>query len=141
MSTYVTPLPARPSAPSARRRTARVALWVLQIALAAALGAAGASKLAGVPAMVQLFDAIGIGQWLRYVTGTLELLGALLLLVPAVAGSAALLLAVVMTGAALSNVLVLHNSPAAPATLLAGLAVVLYARRAEITAWLARRRA
>jgi uncharacterized membrane protein len=32
--------------------------------------------------MVGLFDAIGIGQWFRYLTGGLEVLGAVALLVP-----------------------------------------------------------
>lgn len=132
MSTHDAAIPAHPSSSPARGRAATVALWALQIALAAALGAAGAAKLAGAPEMVQLFDAIGIGQWFRYVTGALEVLGALLLLVPAFAARGALLLAGVMGGAVLSHLFVLHNSPAVPLALLAGLAVVVYARRAEI---------
>lgn len=35
------------------------------------------SKLAGAPAMVGLFDTIGIGQWFRYLTGSLEVSGRL----------------------------------------------------------------
>ena len=131
------PAPATARRP-ARRRAATVALWALQIALAVALGAAGASKLAGAPAMLELFDAVGVGQWLRYVTGSFELLGALLLVVPATAAFGALLLAGVLSGAVLSHLTVLHTSPAAPLALLAGLAVVLYARRAEIAAAVAR---
>ncbi|HEX8453986.1 MAG TPA: DoxX family protein [Longimicrobium sp.] len=130
MSSHATAIPALPA--PARGRAATVALWALQIALAAAIGAAGAAKLAGAPEMVQLFDAIGIGQWFRYVTGALEVPGALLLLVPALAGRGALLLAGVMCGAVVAHLLVLHTSPAAPLSLLAGLAVVIYARRAEI---------
>lgn len=138
MPTYATATSAPRFTAPTRRRAATVALWALQIALAAALGAAGASKLAAAPEMVQLFDAVGIGQWFRYVTGALEVLGAVLLLVPAVAGLGALLLAGVMVGAILSHLLVLHNSPTAPLILIAGLAIVVYARRAEITARLAR---
>jgi len=33
---------------------------------------AGGSKLAGVPAMVSLFDQVGVGQWFRYVTGIMS---------------------------------------------------------------------
>lgn len=130
MSTHATA--AQPSSHPARGRAANVGLWALQIALAVAIGAAGAAKLAGAPEMVQLFDAVGIGQWFRYVTGALELLGALLLLVPAFAVRGALLLAAVMGGAVLAHLAVLHTSPAAPLSLLAGLAVVIYARRGEI---------
>ena len=51
--------------------------------------------------MVQLFEQIGLGQWLRYGTGVLELASGILLLMPsgAVAGSA--LATFVMLGALL----------------------------------------
>lgn len=135
------PLTSRPrSSHAARGRAATIALWALQIALAVALGGAGLGKLAGAPEMVQLFDAVGIGQWLRYVTGTLELLGSILLLVPAGAGAGALLLAGVMSGAIVSHLLVLDTPPTAPLGLLAGLAIVCVARRADILARIARLR-
>lgn len=132
------PRPAAGRSTLPARRASRIALWVLQGALAMALFAAGASKLTGAESMVQLFDAIGVGQWFRYVTGSLEIAGAIMLLVPAVAALGAVLLAGVMTGAVISHFAVLHSSPAAPLGLLAGLAVVAYARRAEILAQLAR---
>ena len=52
-----------------------VTLWILEIA-AAMFFRAGGSKVAGATAMVGPFDTIGIGQWFRYVTGGLEVLGA-----------------------------------------------------------------
>jgi uncharacterized membrane protein YphA (DoxX/SURF4 family) len=52
----------------------------------------GGSKLAGVPAMVSLFDAIGLGQWFRYVTGVIEVAAGTSLLVPAAAVPLVLLL-------------------------------------------------
>jgi uncharacterized membrane protein YphA (DoxX/SURF4 family) len=60
-----------------------VALWLTQIALAGMFFLAGGLKLAGVPMMVALFDAIGVGQWFRYVTGSIEVVSAVALLVPA----------------------------------------------------------
>ena len=54
-------------------------LWTmrsLRILLALAFLAAGAAKVAGVPAMIQVFDALGLGQWFRYVTGVVEIVGA-----------------------------------------------------------------
>ena len=36
----------------------------------------------GKPEMVALFTAVGFGQWFRYVTGILELTGAVLIMVP-----------------------------------------------------------
>jgi putative oxidoreductase len=117
--------PAVPRAGRARN----VALWVLQAATAAMFLMAGFSKLTGVPETVALFDAIGIGQWFRYVTGALEVGGAVLLLVPALAGAGALLLAAVMAGAVLATLFVVGGSPLTPLVLLAVLAVIAYARR------------
>jgi len=37
---------------------------------------AGGTKLVGVPAMVEMFGKVGLGQWFRYVTGVLEVAGA-----------------------------------------------------------------
>lgn len=62
---------------------------------------AGGSKLAGVPAMVALFDAVGVGQWFRYVTGLIEVSSAVALLVPSLAPFGALALVVTMIGAIL----------------------------------------
>src|SRR3977135_4087524 len=63
-------------------RAALIALWLTQVALALMFLMAGGSKLAGVPAMVSLFDALGVGQWFRYVTGTIELTEGIAPLIP-----------------------------------------------------------
>ena len=60
-----------------------ISFLALRIAFALLLVAAGGAKLAGNAQMVQLFDAIGIGQWFRIFTGVCELLTAILLLFPA----------------------------------------------------------
>jgi len=110
-------------------RTARIALWVLQLALAAMFLLSGGSKLFGAPAMVALFDAIGIGQWFRYVTGAIEVGSALALLVPALAPYGAVALAATMLGAIVTHLFVVGGSPVAPLVLLAGSAAVAWARR------------
>jgi uncharacterized membrane protein YphA (DoxX/SURF4 family) len=110
-------------------KAGNVALWVLQVAAAAMLGMAGFAKLTGAPEMVGLFDAIGVGQWFRYVTGILEVGGAILLLVPALAGAGALLLAGVMLGAVLTHLFVIGGSPVVPLVLMIVLAVIAYGRR------------
>jgi len=62
-----------------------MALWVVQIALAGMFLLAGGSKLLGAPAMVALFNTIGMGQWFRYpFAGTLWGIGAILV---AIAGA------------------------------------------------------
>ena len=45
--------------------TQRRVVWGIRILLALAFGAAGIAKLLGVELMVQLFSAIGFGQWFR----------------------------------------------------------------------------
>jgi uncharacterized membrane protein YphA (DoxX/SURF4 family) len=58
-------------------------IWALQILVAVAFLGAGGSKLAGTEAMVSMFEAIGFGQSLRYLTGIVEVVAAMLLLIPA----------------------------------------------------------
>ena len=58
-------------------KAAHIALWTLQVLVAMAVVAAGSGKLLGTADMIALFQAVGIGQWFRYVTGLLEVLGAL----------------------------------------------------------------
>lgn len=98
--------------------TQRRIVWGIRILLALAFGAAGAAKLAGVPQMVQVFEAIGFGQWFRYVTGLVEVGGALLLLVPATGFLGGLLLAVTMVCAVGTHLMLIGGNPA-PAVVLA----------------------
>ena len=81
---------------------------------------AGSSKLLSAPAMVGLFDAIGIGQWFRYLTGLIEVGSALALLVPSIAVFGALALVATMVGAIATHLFIVGGSPAVPAILLLG---------------------
>jgi uncharacterized membrane protein YphA (DoxX/SURF4 family) len=56
--------------------------------------------------LVALFDAIGAGQWLRYVTGSIEVVSGLALLVPSLAAFGALLLVPTMVGAVATHLLI-----------------------------------
>src|SRR2546427_7044633 len=56
-----------------------VVLWVLQVAAAGMFLMVGFLKLSGDSQLVGLFEAIGLGQWFRYLTGALEVAGAILL--------------------------------------------------------------
>jgi putative oxidoreductase len=115
-----------------RGRGSLIALWVVQVALAAMFLMAGGSKLAGVPAMVSLFDTLGVGQWFRYVTGVIELASGIALLVPALAVFGALLLIPTMLGAIVVNVFIVPASPVMPLLLLLAAAAVAWARRAQL---------
>lgn len=81
------------------------------ILLVIAFGAAGSAKLTGVPQMVAVFDAIGIGQWFRYMTGSIEVLGAVMLIIPTTRLYAGLMLGATMVGATLSHLIVVPGSP------------------------------
>jgi uncharacterized membrane protein YphA (DoxX/SURF4 family) len=100
--------------------TQRRIVWGIRIVLALAFGAAGLAKLAGAPQMIQVFEAIGVGQWFRYVTGTVELVGVVLLLVPATGFLGGLLLTVTMICAVATHLIVIGGNPA-PAIILGGL--------------------
>jgi putative oxidoreductase len=107
----------------------QVALWTGQVVIAVAFLLAGGSKLAGAPAMVGLFNAIGIGQWFRYVTGVIEVGSAIALLVPSLAPYGSLALAATMTGAVFAQLFVVGASPLPALVLGAGSAAIAWARR------------
>ena len=115
-----------------RSRASLIALWVTQIALAAMFLMAGGSKLAGVPAMVTLFGALGLGQWFRYVTGVIEATSGILLLVPSAAIFGVLLLIPTMLGAIVVNLFVVPASPVPTIVLLLLAAAVAWTRRREL---------
>jgi len=114
-----------------KRRALTVVLWALQIAGAAMFLFSGTLKLTGAPMMVQLFAAIGLGQWFRYFTGGLEVISAVLLLVPSLARFGALALAVTMVGAILTHVFIVGGSPAVPIALLVATTTIAWARRRD----------
>jgi putative oxidoreductase len=114
-----------------------ITLWTLQVPVALAFVAAAAGKLLGIPDMIALFDAVGVGQWFRYVTGLLELLGALLLIVPGTAAFGSVLLAGVMVGAVVAHLTVLHTAPTAPLVLFALTALIAWGRRSRLAGFVA----
>jgi putative oxidoreductase len=120
--------------PVRRSRAGLIGLWVAQITLASLFLNAGGSKLAGTPDMVALFEAIGVGQWFRYVTGLVEVGSAIALFVPSLALFGAVALVATMLGAIATHVFVIGGSPAVPAVLLLAALVVVWARRDQLFA-------
>jgi putative oxidoreductase len=112
-----------------RSRWGIAGLWTLQIASAAMFLFAGTLKLASAPPMVQEFGLLGIGQWFRYLTGTIEVVSAALLLIPSLAGYGAAALAVTMVGAIATHLFILGGSPLAAIILLASTSTIAWARR------------
>lgn len=66
------------------------------------------TKLSSQPMMVSDFETIGLGQWFRYLTGSVEVIGGAALLVPHVSIWGAVLLLAVDIGAFVAQVGVLH---------------------------------
>ena len=124
-----------PSGPIAARpmsRSALIASWVLQVLLGLAIAGGGLAKLAGDPAMVDMFADIGAGQWLRVVIGGLEVAGGVGLLIRRVRALAALCLLVLLLGASVTNVTVLDTSPLLTLVLAATALVIVGLRRHEL---------
>ena len=119
-------------------RVAFVALWLTQIGLAAMFLFVGGLKLAGAPQMIALFGAIGIGQWLRYVTGSIEVVSAVALLVPRWAAFGALLLFPTMVSAVFTHLFIVGGSAVPATVLLIGSLAVAWARRDQLAGMLKR---
>ncbi|MEW2218352.1 DoxX family protein [Streptomyces sp. NPDC006990] len=122
-------------------RREELAAKILTVLLALFLGAAsGAPKLFRAEAAVDAFDRIGWGDWFLYTVGSLEVLGAVALLIPILSGAAALAFIGLMIGATVFNLTVLDAPEAVITTILLSvvLAYIARSRRAH-TAQLLRR--
>jgi len=119
----------RQSASGSTGKLINVGLWILQIAAAGMFLMVGFLKLSGDPQLVGLFEAIGLGQWFRYLTGTLEVAGAFLLLIPRTSGLGAIMLAGVMTCAVVTHVFIVGGSPLGAIILLVVTGLVAWGRR------------
>jgi putative oxidoreductase len=88
-----------------------VVVWTLRILLAAIFLFEGIDKFSERRLWVRIFSEIGVGQWFRHVTGGVECIGALLLLVPRWTRAGVVLLACTMVGALLTHVFVIGTGP------------------------------
>ena len=113
-------------------RVLNLTLWALQVFLALMFLYSGASKFSPHDIFwIELFAKIGMGQWFRYFTGGLELICAVLLLIPGSSAIAAALLACTMAGAILAHLFILRDGYAAifPALPLMLLVAIAWKRR------------
>jgi len=95
--------------PPSRLRTIGRALPRLGLAVFFAL--VGYSKFDSDPGSewVQIFEQIGVGQWLRYVTGAMQVGGAVLLLPRKTLTAGAAMLACTMAGAAFVDLFIMTS--------------------------------
>lgn len=106
--------------------------WGLRGLIAAAFLAAGVAKLAGAPALVAIFDQIGVGQWFRFVVAAIEIGGALLVILPRTAAIGAGVLTITMAGAVFTHLVLIGGSPVPAILLLALNATTLWLHRARL---------
>ena len=128
------------SASGSTAKIVNVVLWLLQIGAAGMFLMVGFLKLSGNPQLVGLFEAIGLGQWFRYLTGTLEVGGAILLLIPRTSGLGALILVGVMAGAVVTHLFIVGGSPLMALILLVITGIVAFGRRRRTMNLLGRQR-
>ena len=121
-----------------RGRAGHIALWMVQVLLAVAFLGSGLAKLAGAPVQVAVFDAIGVGQWFRYLTGLIEAASAFALLMPSLAPFGAVALVATMVGAIATHLFVIGGSPRGPIVLLLLSLTVAWARRDQLVAAVSR---
>ena len=73
--------------------------WILRLAVAGVFLSIGADKFNPASFWVKLFEQIGLGQWFRYLTGILQMTGAVLVIVPRTFLIGIAILACTMAGA------------------------------------------
>lgn len=106
-----------------------VVVWIVSVLLAAVFATTGISKLIGNdPIGLQAAAMRGFPQWIRIVVGLVELAGAVMLLIPRVAGGAAAMLALLMIPATITQWISGEPGVAVPIVLLVLLLIVAWRR-------------
>ena len=105
-----------------------VLLLVARVLCAPALVAAGMAKLAGAPAMVEVFELSGVEQRMRHLVGATEVVFGMSLLVPGLAVWAAVPLLVTMAGAVFAHLFLAGGSAASAVILATPLAFIILSR-------------
>jgi putative oxidoreductase len=105
--------------------------WILRGGIALFFVWVGADKFSA--GWVGLFDEIGAGQWFRYFTGVVEILGGTLVLIPWAAAIGLALLACTMASAALILIFVIGRPADSlfSAAIFTALAVFWWNRRSQ----------
>jgi putative oxidoreductase len=99
--------------------------WVPRVAMSLFFLSFGSQKFTD-RMWVQIFQTIGFGDWFRYLTGSMQIAGALLLLIPRTALIGAAILSLTMFGAMLAWIFFLNSPGSAvfPAIVLAMLVAI-----------------
>jgi len=107
--------------------------WMFRGAIALVFVLEGTEKFSSDPhsSWVRLFQQIGMGQWFRYLTGAVEVLGSVLVLIPWTVTAGLALLACTMAAATLIVLFVIGRPADSvfPGIFLLGLAAFYWSRR------------
>ncbi len=105
--------------------------WILRLGVAAVFFSVGTSKFGAHSSWIKTFDQIGLGQWFRYVTGMLQVAGAVLVLIPRTFLLGIGILACTMAGAVTVWLAVFHapDNAVIPAIILIALAAIAFQGR------------
>jgi len=103
----------------------KILSWLLRIIAAVVLLQTLFFKFTGADESVYIFTAVGAEPWGRYASGVIELIAAVMLLVPATVAYGAVLSIGIASGAALSHLTVLGIEVKGDGGLLFGLAITV----------------
>jgi putative oxidoreductase len=111
-----------------------LAAWLPRVAVALIFLSVGSEKFGSHGPWIRIFARIGLGDWFRYLTGLMQVGGALLLLVPPLVTLGAVVLGSTMVGAIVTNVFILNTGLAAiiPSALLAAVVFVGWRARSQM---------
>ena len=113
-------------------KSRNVATWVITVLMALAFIGAGFAKVSGDEMMVEAFTSMGLPDWFRIAIGSLQLVGGVLLLVPAMTGASAFGLSIIMVGAIACHIMYTPISQGAPAMVLFALLTYIYLTRKNV---------
>jgi putative oxidoreductase len=119
-------------------RAMTITVWVLRIIVAALFLFAAVLKLSGAQMEIDAFNIVGLGQWFRYATGLIEVIGGVAVLVPAVSALGAVLLLIVDIGAFIAQITRLHMDWIHTIVIGAVLVALIYVQRRQILRWIGR---
>ncbi len=106
--------------PAARR--SRLVDWSLRLILALVFLYQGLDKFGSRRLWIRVFSEIGVGQWFRYATAAVEIIGAILVMIRKATAVAVTLLACTMVCALLTQVAIIGVGPQ---TVLVGVLIAL----------------
>jgi putative oxidoreductase len=133
VSYWIYSTPANMTIAERRARRIDAAVWIMRVALASIFIVVGFVKIPGSihPMWVRLFERIGFGQWFRYFTALVEVVGGMLMIVPSATMVSGLLLASTMVGALLVHIFVIGVGvqTVVVGTLLSGISAVMWHHR------------